>query len=496
MIDVTRRQLFRTGAGLAAAAYLGFASDTENAVRLVGGPDWNALRKRVKGGVFLPQDDGYRPAARVFNDLFNERTPAAVALCADADEVKACLETAARNRIPIAARSGGHSYAGYSAQNDALMVNMTKANSVDVRADGTAVIGSGARLIDVYAELAKRGRSIPAGSCSSVGIAGLTLGGGLSVLNRKYGMTIDWVESIKVVTPDCRLRTASPTSEPELFWGLRGAGGGNFGIVTEFTFRTAPAPETVTVIWGDPGGFAIPVSAHAQVLAAWLRWAPVERDELWTFLRLNQNYCRLLGTYAGPKAEAQVLLERFYAEAGITAEQARLTFTEMSYGDAMLRYAGCALGDFPKCQADAKNTVGKHLGTSRMVEHTLDDATVAKVAELCHTDPNVWVQFDPLGGSVLPNPRYDAAFPHRGAIADLQIYAAAPNGRDAAAAAMAPVRDGLGELIGRGSYINYIDADQQDWLQASYGKNVARLKSVARRYDPHRILAFPQGITP
>src|SRR6185312_14675612 len=128
-------------------------------------------------------------------------------------------------------------------------------NKVDVQG-GKAVIGAGAKLQDVYAGLARAGRCLPAGTCPSVGIAGLTLGGGIGVLSRKYGLTCDRLVSARVVTADGALRTVSSSAEPELFWALRGGGGGNFGIVTSFSFDTVPAPQLTVFELGFPAGSA------------------------------------------------------------------------------------------------------------------------------------------------------------------------------------------------------------------------------------------------
>src|SRR5436190_11292694 len=150
-------------------------------------PDWNALQARLSGALVRPGEPGYDIARRSFSTLFDDRTPAAVATCTRPEDVQACVEVASGSRIPIAARSGGHSYAGYCTPNGGLVVDLGRMSGVEVSGDGTARIGAGTRLIDVYAGLAAAGRCVPAGSCPTVGIAGLTLGGGIGVLNREFG---------------------------------------------------------------------------------------------------------------------------------------------------------------------------------------------------------------------------------------------------------------------------------------------------------------------
>ncbi|RJQ69587.1 FAD-binding oxidoreductase [Pseudonocardiaceae bacterium YIM PH 21723] len=494
MTALTRRQLISGGLSVAALAALGSCSYDEAPVSptgtsspfgRAGEPNWDELRQRVSG-LFLPQETGYRDAAKVFNTLFDANTPAAVAKVKTPQEIQACLELAAASQTPIAARAGGHSYAGYSAQNKALIVDLRAMSQVEVAGDGTMVVGGGARLIDVYAALAKAGRLIPAGSCATVGAAGLTFGGGLSVLNRKYGLTLDWVDSINLITPDSRQLTVSPTSEPDLFWGLRGAGGGNFGIADRITFRTAPAPETLTIVT-----LKFPLSARAELLESWVRWAPKQPDELWSSYGIAKDECGLTGCFVGTSAEVRPLLERWYTDAGI--RPASSSIVEHNFGNAMLFLAGCKPDDFPTCQASGRRNA--HLGSSRMVEHELTSAQASAVVDLVDDAKDLTFLFDSLGGSVIPNPKHDSAFAHRDKLADCQIFVNAPQGQAAAEKILRPVVDAMASLIGSGSYINYIDGGQQDWLQASYGKNVDRLKSVAKKYDPNKVMAFPQGIT-
>ncbi len=146
----------------------------------------------------------------------------------------------------------------------------------------TATVGAGTRLIDFYHGLAAKGRAVPGGSCPTVGIAGLTLGGGIGVTARAYGLTCDSLESLQIVTANGAVltATASPGQYSDLFWACQGGGGGNFGVVTSFTFRTAAGPEPVlfSLSW--------PWSQAARVVAAWQSWAPNAPDALWSNLHL------------------------------------------------------------------------------------------------------------------------------------------------------------------------------------------------------------------
>src|SRR3979409_543454 len=172
-----------------------------------------------------------------------------------------------QHRLESAVRSGGHCFAGRSSTNG-ILIDVGRMNSVKVT-DGIARVGAGARLGEVYEGLLAHNATIPAGSCPSVGIGGLTLGGGLGYLGRKYGLTSDQLVGLGLLLADGRLVGGSEESHPDLFWALRGAGNGHFGVVTELRFRTVPVPRvmaTFHVTWS--------FAQAAPVAQAWLAWAP------------------------------------------------------------------------------------------------------------------------------------------------------------------------------------------------------------------------------
>ncbi|GHH37945.1 FAD-binding oxidoreductase [Lentzea cavernae] len=400
------------------------------------------------------------------NTLYAHQKPLAVVRCTRVEDVQAGLDRAAREGVPVAARSGGHSYAGYSWPDGGLVLDL--AGMTDVRVDGRkAIIGGGARMYDIYEVLGAAGRVLPAGSCRSVGIAGLALGGGISVISRKYGLTCDHLTAARIVTPDGVLRTASDESEPDLFWALKGGGGGNFGVVTEFTFRTDPAPD-LTVF-----GLDYPEGTAADVTDAWQEWIADAPDELWTSLRVDsgpRSVPSVRGTYAGPAKDLQRLLDRM--------PPAEREVEEMTYLQAMRHYAGPA------------ETGEPYVASSRMLHAPVPGS---KVAALMDGQPPCMIQFDSFGG-VIGRVAPDAtAFPHRDATASAQVFVNLGDLTESRArAVLAGIRDGLG--AGTTGYVNYIDPEMPDWPAAYYGRNLARLKEVADRYDPDRVLAFPQGL--
>jgi len=437
-------------------------------------PDWDALRTRLDGALSLPADRGFTAAHRLYSPDFNSRTPVAVARVATAEHVRACVDIARDSRLPIAARSGGHSYAGYSAPDNGLVVDLRGMAAVRVAPDGTATVQAGARLIEVYRALAAAGRCLPAGTCPSVGIAGLTLGGGIGVLTRKYGLTCDRLTAVRIVTADGVLRTAAPDSEPDLFWALRGGGGGNFGIATEFTFRTEPAP------WVTTFATAFPAGAAPEVFAAWQEWLPGSPAELWSTVSLSAGRrAHLSGCFIGTPAGLDPLLDNVIARTG--AKPTSRQVVERSYLDAMLFYAGCT-----ECSPDSVRRQ-TFTASSRVLSTPVADPTA--LAALLDGTSELDLLVDSLGGAVADVAPADSAFPHRTALATVQVFQSGHN-----PGAMTAVRDGLAALGVRDGYVNYIDPTMPDWAAAYYGANLPRLTTVAARYDPDAVFAFPQAI--
>ncbi|MGI9003026.1 MAG: FAD-binding oxidoreductase [Pseudonocardia sp.] len=440
-------------------------------------PDWAALRGRLAGDLLLPGDTGYDDARQPFNARFADRRPAAIVHATRPADVQACVEVARTSRTPIAARSGGHSYAGYSTPDQGLVVDLSRMTGIDVAADGTAVVQAGARLIDVYAALAAQGRALPAGSCPTVGIAGLTLGGGQGVLTRLHGLTIDKLRAAEVVLADS---TQVSANDGDLFWTLRGGGGGNLGIVTAFTFETVPAPE-VTV-------FALRFAAGSvpAVLTAWLDWVAGAPDELWSNCIASAGRppsARVGGCFVGTAGTLNPLLDDLVRRIG--GAPTRRTVIEMGYLDAMRYFAGCSTTPIEQCRIAPPTPF---VASSRILGAPLRDA--GAVAAVIDGRTGIDLLFDSLGGAVGRVAPDATAFPHRTALAAVQIYA---SGTDTAA--VSEVQAALAELVGTGAYVNYIDPGQQDWAQAYYGANLPRLRAAAHRYDPDAVFAFAQGLT-
>ena len=480
--------------------------------RAVTGPptsaDWAALARDLSGSLVRPGEADYTTAKRLFDPRFDYLRPAGIAYCDSPHDVSTCLAFVRKYGVPVAARSGGHSYAGWSSTSG-LILDVTRMAGVSV-SGGTATVGAGTRLIDFYNGLAARGRAVPGGSCPTVGIAGLTLGGGVGVVSRAYGLTSDNVTSMQIVTANGQLRTANSGSNSDLYWACRGGGGGNFGVVTSFTFTTHPAGEVILFF------LSWPWSQAARVIAGWQSWAPHAPDALWSNLHLaaapggSIPSIQVGGTYLGGAGEASVELEKLYTAVGSDPSSPFLETT--SWLHAMLVEAGCADLNVDECHLPTQNPAGE---LSRASEYAKSDfftrplssqgigTLLSGVESLQRVDGAAGgvggIAFDALGGAVNRVAPGATAYVHRNALFQAQYTTGWTVGAASAGVArqhawqrsfwqsMRPYASGQ-------AYQNYVDPDLTNWRQAYYGANYTRLTQVKAAYDPDRVFTFPQAV--
>src|SRR4051794_18541643 len=210
-----------------------------------------SVHARIRGGgeVLLAGSAGYESARRSQIARFDGVRPRVVVRCKAPEDVAQAIAFARREGLPLALRSGGHCFAGRSST-AGVVIDVSGMRAVSI-SDDTVAVGAGARLGDVYDALGAHGRTIAAGCGPTVGIAGLTLGGGLGILGRSHGLTADQLVAARVVLADGRIVDCDAHRHEDLFWALRGAGGGQFGAVTELVLRTLPAPRATAfhLVW-------------------------------------------------------------------------------------------------------------------------------------------------------------------------------------------------------------------------------------------------------
>ncbi|MFD6142139.1 FAD-binding oxidoreductase [Promicromonospora sp. NPDC060271] len=445
-------------------------------------PDWRALEATVDGEVVRPGDDGYAEASLLFNRRFDDLRPAAVVLVTSAADVAECLRFAQAHGIPPAVRSGGHSYAGWSSGNGRLVVDVRRMNDISVH-QGTARIGAGATLGKLYAALAEHGVTISGGTCPSVGVSGLTLGGGHGLLSRAYGLSCDNLVEATVVTADGAVRTCDAEREPDLFWALRGAGNGSLGVVTELRLRTHAVDES------SSADLAWPWSRAAEVLAAWQEWAPDLPDEMWAALRLQNDA-------GGPSVSVVAfalgghgdLAERLAAlPDGHTRHEIR---TE-PHLHTVRRFAG----DTPEPAERPSYDVRSDFFARSMPAEAIGAAITT--VENAPAGVAVSVAAVAMGGAVNRRPVHETAFVHRHHRFLAQYEAGWDQRDDAGAAANAEVwlttiHSEMQPYASGEAYQNDFDPRLLGWRRAYYGSAAGRLTEIKRLYDPDRIFDFPR----
>ncbi|GAA1534562.1 FAD-binding oxidoreductase [Actinomadura kijaniata] len=454
-----------------------------------GPADWNALAEGLEGRLIRPGEAGYDAARRLHIPRFDRIRPAGIAYCGNEQDVAECLTFAARQGLPVAVRSGGHNYAGWST-GTGLVVDVSPLDRVEVER-GRAVVGTGTRLIDLYDRLAAAKALVPAGTCPTVGIGGLTLGGGIGPLTRAYGLTCDVLESVRIVTPDGRVRECDARREPDLFWACRGGGGGNFGVATSFAFRTHGAEDLTefTVRW--------PWSRAADAVRGWQEWAPAAPEGIWSSLQIEADPASLSITgFALDDPDAE--LDRFTGKVGGSPD---VTTRRLSYLAAMKLTAGCSgrsvgqchtRGDLPGQRPEGNYPRTEYTAKSHVAHRPLPpDAIDALVDRFSGGGrPGRSVLMDAFGGAMRRTRPGDTAFPHREALFCVQ-YLADTGDRDW----LRGTHDAVGRrLPGAGAYVNYIDPELADWRRAYYGANLDRLARIRATYDPNRLLRFPQAL--
>jgi len=472
---------------------------------------WDALAARLAGPLVKPGDADYDTARALFDPAFDTVRPQGVAYATSQQDVATAIQFARAAGVGLAARCGGHSYGGYSTT-EGLIVDVTRMNQVSVDGNGIATVGAGARLIKVYTDLAGAGRAIPAGSCPTVGISGLALGGGVGVLSRLHGLTCDRMTGADVVLASGETVRVDENHDADLFWALRGGGGGNLGIVTVFRFATHTA-RSLTLF-----SLRWPWTVAQEVLAAWQDWVTgrlgAMPDELWSTLVAGSvpggstPTLRISGVFAGARAGLSGPLADLRA-AVHSASPASTSITEHDHLAAMRIEGGCSASG-GECGSTAGIRAGARRPGQRAASSILltplgsaGNEALVRMIEERQRDPLATagggIILDAWGGAIGRVGPAETAFVHRDAIASVQYFGGYPAGAPAEVieANSRWLRDLVAAAaphVSKQAYQNYIDPELADWAAAYYGTNLPRLRTTKTHYDPDNLFRFAQSI--
>jgi FAD binding domain/Berberine and berberine like len=491
---IDRRTFLAVGGAVVGGAVVGLGADPRRLLRHpLAKREPKRLSEAIRGQVIRRGAPGFPDAAHVYNERFDAVLPQAVARPVDSADVQAAIRWGLGKGVAMRARSGGHSYAGYSTLADGIVLDLRKMNWIEVdRAAGTATVGAGAQLIDVYTALASHGATIPGGSCPSVGVSGVTLGGGMGLSGRAFGLTTDHLVGARIVTAEGALRTVAAKSDPDLIWALRGGGGGNFGVVTEFIFRLQPLPASAAYFF-----VSWPWESAGEALDAWLRWAPRAADAFTSIFHLNggagSTSAEVTGQYLGPADHLSSLLGALRAVPG-----ANVSTGQERYLQLQMLWAGCssisevachtvgagAGGSLERASFDAKSD---YL-TKTLPREGLSVLTSAVEARAGIAGSGA-ILFDSYGGAINQIAPDATAFVHRDVLCAMQYLS-----YDGDDGWLAETWSKMRPYVSGQAYQNYIDASLPHWRRAYYGANYPRLLATRERLDPHRYFKFPQAI--
>jgi FAD/FMN-containing dehydrogenase len=439
-------------------------------------PDLAEFGNSLDGELFSPDSPGYEAIRRPVNLAYRQVRPRLVVLCRSVCDVVGAMRYARATGDRIVPRGGGHCFAGRSSA-DGIVLDLSGLDGICVADDRVATIGAGVRLGQVYAALHAYGRTLPAGCGPTVGITGLTLGGGIGLLGRKHGLTCDRLVGAQVVLPDGSVVDCDRDREPDLFWALRGAGGGQFGVVTSLRFDTVPEPMTTRIEahWPD--------SALEELVPAWQDWAPDAPDELTINLTVESEpgapvQGALFGAATLEEGSTRELLQEFTDRAGVAPT------TELRTGLPYHRLKS-TFADSPDPSEWALRIRSEFF--SRSMAHGTLASLLTQLGEPRATGRRQ-LTFTAMGAAYNRVAEDATAFAHRTERFLLEHIADAADPWVDRSWTIAHA-DGSGRV-----YPNFPDPALDDWAAAYHAGNYPRLAAVKNAYDPDRFFDFPQAI--
>ncbi len=464
-----------------------------NATKLspMGALEITGLRDGFRGELLGPQDPGYEDARKVWNGSIN-RFPALIARCAGVADVIAAVKFAKDNGLLIAVRGGGHSFPGLSVCDGGLVIDLSLMKGIRVEPEARTVRAqAGVLLGELDRETQAFGLAVPSGIVTHTGLSGLALGGGINWLMRKYGLTIDQLLSVDLVTAEGELLKASETQNADLFWGVRG-GGGNFGIVTDFEFRLNPVGPIVLA-----GPIFWPMEESPNVLRFYREWIAEAPDELMTIV-IHRKAPPL--PFVPRELHGKLVVGVVCCYAGTVEEGEKVVKPLKRFGSPVLDL--CAPKPFLAHQAmfDASFQHGwwYYMRACDVAELTDEVIDITVEHSLKINSPLTAFPIWQRGGAAGRVGEDQTAFGGRSAGYTFNITAATETaeGFDEEREWVRNFWSAL-EPYHMGVYVNFLMEEGEERIRQAYGaKKYDRLKALKRRYDPDNLFRLNQNIRP
>lgn len=447
-----------------------------------------ALKKQIRGTITLPEDPGYDQARKVYNAMIDKH-PAIIIKCVDVADVMASVKFAKAQNLLVAVRSGGHNGGGLGICDDGIVIDLSGIKYIRVNPDDKTVrVGGGNTLAEIDHATHAFGLAVPAGIISTTGIGGLTLGGGIGYLSRKYGLTIDNLREADMVLADESFVTVNEKQHADLFWAIRG-GGGNFGIVTSFLFQA----HDVDMVYGGPTLWPI---EKIEEIMPWfqdfLEKAPEELNGFIATLEIpgppfpeslhHKKFCAIVWCYSGDLEKAEEIFKPIRAKQPVFEHVGPIPYPAMqSLFDGLFP---------PGLRWYWKADFFKDLGTEVSAQCLQFGSSIPTPLSQMHMYP--------ISGAAGKVASSDTPWAHRDA-----KYAGVIIGVDPDPANDAKIIDwsrdywnALHPYSSGGTYLNFEMSESNDRVRKSYGENYDRLLEIKKKYDPDNFFRVNQNIQP
>jgi hypothetical protein len=449
-----------------------------------------AFRTSLRGGLIEPKDPSYDAARKVYNAMI-DRHPRLIAGCTDVADVMAAVKFGREQKLLVAVRGGGHNAGGLGVCDGGLVIDLSPMNYVRVDPKKKMVqVGGGALWRDVDHATHAFGLAVPAGIISTTGVAGLTLGGGIGYLTRRYGLTIDNLLAVEMVLADGRFVTASARENSDLFWAVRG-GGGNFGVVTSFLFRGQP----VHTVYGGP--ILWPMEDAAEIMRWYRAFIAKAPDDLYGFFAFltvppaapfpehlhNKKMCGIVWCYTGPIKKAEKIFKPIRSlktpaldMVGPIPYPALQSMHDGLYPPGHQWYWKA---DFVRALSDEAIAIHvQHAANLPSMQSTMHLYPINGAASRIKNSATPWGYRDATWSSVIVGVDPDPANKEKISTWAKQYWSA------------------LHPYSAGGAYVNFMMEEGEDRIRATYGKNYDRLAKIKKRYDPGNLFRVNQNIKP
>ena len=451
---------------------------------------FNNLKNQVKGRVILPEDSNYNEARTIYNAMIDKQ-PAVIIKCIDATDVIHAIKFARENNMEVSIRSGGHNGAGLALVDDGLVIDLSGMKDIRINPEKrTAKIQPGSTLSEVDKATYEHGLALPSGIIGTTGVGGLTLGGGIGYLSRKGGLTIDNLLEAEMVLANGEKVTASKSSNPDLFWAIRG-GGGNFGVVVSFTFNLLPVKN----VYGGP--MLWPIENASEVMRFYDEYTRNASNDLYGFFTFlivpptphfpehlhNKNVCGVAWCYTGPVEKREEVFKPI-----------------REFLPPILDFVGEIPMPALNGMFDGLYPPGMQWYWKAHYIKELSDPAISEAVKYGSTVPTMHstTHFYPIDGKVHEVGADETAWANRGARWAQVIVGVDPDpaNADKITKWCRNYYDGMKPYASGGAYVNFLMEEGQDRIKASYGPNYERLTHIKNKYDPENFFHVNQNVVP